>query len=173
MDETVIDDRQDRLVVSVLREIADRNDGQITAEEVVEEARRLPKDHPLHDAFEWDNRKAGHAYRVYQARLILNRHRSQIVVTSSSRVYAVKAPLFVHHPEKGSGYVSVNSLKLPNNEDLARAAVLSAYARASQALVNARALAQVLGCEKLIDGDIQNLQVSRRSISETENRPPA
>jgi hypothetical protein len=174
MDENVADDRQDSLVVEVLREIADRNDGQITAEEVVDVARRLPKDHPLYQAFEWSDKRAGHAYRVHQARLILNRHRTQIMVTSSSRVYAIKAPLFVHHPEKGkeSGYVSISRLKLPDSQDLARAAVVAAYSRAAAALANARALAQALGCEKMIEEDVERLHVSRRSISE-ENRPQA
>lgn len=39
--------------------------GQLTPALVVETAR--PKDHPLHDRFEWDNRVAGEAWRREQA----------------------------------------------------------------------------------------------------------
>lgn len=40
--------------------------GKISPSELVEAAR--PKKSPIHDAFEWDNLKAGEQYRLLQAR---------------------------------------------------------------------------------------------------------
>jgi len=39
--------------------------GVLSTESLVEDAR--PKNHPLHHRFEWDNRVAGHQYRLFQA----------------------------------------------------------------------------------------------------------
>ena len=44
--------------------------GTLEAEILVEESR--PKDAPLHEEFDWDNKKAGHKWRVHQARNIIN-----------------------------------------------------------------------------------------------------
>ena len=41
----------------------------ITADEVVELAK--DPDNPMHGYFEWDNQKAGHQYRLYQARKLI------------------------------------------------------------------------------------------------------
>ena len=43
--------------------------GALTPAAVVEAA--TPKTHPLHDRFEWDNRVAGHKYRLVQARMLI------------------------------------------------------------------------------------------------------
>ena len=45
--------------------------GALTPGNVVESAR--PEDSPLHDSFEWDNEKAGDAYRLVQARALIRR----------------------------------------------------------------------------------------------------
>jgi hypothetical protein len=50
--------------------LALRNDaGDILADAIVEAAK--PKTHPLHALFEWDNRAAGHQYRLHQARVLI------------------------------------------------------------------------------------------------------
>lgn len=46
-----------------------RQNGALEAEAVVDAAK--PKDHPLHDRFEWDNKKASHEYRLIQARHLI------------------------------------------------------------------------------------------------------
>lgn len=43
--------------------------GELTPQLVVDEAR--PKDAPLHDRFEWDNKVAGEAYRRVQAQQLI------------------------------------------------------------------------------------------------------
>ena len=52
-----------------LLKIADINGGSLEPERVVEAAKA--KSHPLHDFFEWDDKKAGHAHRVNQARSLI------------------------------------------------------------------------------------------------------
>lgn len=42
-----------------------REHGRLSPELTV--AAATPKDHPLHDRFEWNNREAGHQYRLIQA----------------------------------------------------------------------------------------------------------
>lgn len=46
-----------------------KRDGDVRASTVVDEAR--PKDSPIHDQFEWDNRVAGEQYRLAQARRLI------------------------------------------------------------------------------------------------------
>lgn len=52
-----------------LRKIARANGGILKPEIVVESAR--PKASPLHSRFEWDDGKAGDAYRLWQARQLI------------------------------------------------------------------------------------------------------
>lgn len=56
-------------IVRELRKLADQNDGLLTPETVVEAA-RSPKS-PLHQQFTWDDNKAAHEYRLWQARTLL------------------------------------------------------------------------------------------------------
>jgi len=57
-------------VNQVVNEIYKR-DGQVKPSTLVEEAR--PKSSPVHDAFEWDNKKASEEYRLLQARQWIRR----------------------------------------------------------------------------------------------------
>ena len=56
-------------VEQALAEIAREHDGILRPVDVVEAAR--PARHPLHSRFEWDDAKAGHAYRLWQARELI------------------------------------------------------------------------------------------------------
>ena len=53
----------------ILAKICKANQGILRPADIVEAAE--PTDHPLHDRFEWDNTKAGHEYRLWQAREII------------------------------------------------------------------------------------------------------
>jgi hypothetical protein len=53
------------VVRETIQSLYDTN-GQVVASQLVEAAR--PKSHPAHAAFEWDNKRAGDAYRLWQAR---------------------------------------------------------------------------------------------------------
>ena len=46
-------------------------DGDVKPSTLIAEAK--PKDSPIHNAFEWDNKKAGHEYRLIQARAWIRR----------------------------------------------------------------------------------------------------
>lgn len=56
-------------ILKELKRIATENDGVLMPETVVDEARRVSS--PLHSRFEWDNSKAGEAYRIWQARQLI------------------------------------------------------------------------------------------------------
>lgn len=49
--------------------IRERNNGELTPQSVVAEARN--PDHPLHDRFEWNDKIAGEKYRLAQARKLI------------------------------------------------------------------------------------------------------
>ena len=53
-------------VQTVVNEIYQR-DGEVRPSTLLEEAK--PKTSPAHNAFEWDNKKAGQSYRLMQARM--------------------------------------------------------------------------------------------------------
>lgn len=48
-----------------LDQLRKKNGGMLTSEQVL--AAATARNHVLHDAFEWDDKKAGHAYRLIQA----------------------------------------------------------------------------------------------------------
>lgn len=78
-------------VEAVLREIL-QDGGE--AEDVVRAA--TPKSHPLHDHFEWDNRVAGHAYRLEQARRLI---RGVVIPPDETRDYSLRAFVAVKKTE--------------------------------------------------------------------------
>lgn len=55
--------------IAELKRIADENGGILKPEIVVAEAR--PRTSPLHSRFTWDNTKAAHEYRLWQARQLI------------------------------------------------------------------------------------------------------
>jgi hypothetical protein len=55
--------------ISELKRIAAENGGLLKPETVVEEAR--PISSPLHNRFTWDNTKAAHEYRLWEARHLI------------------------------------------------------------------------------------------------------
>jgi len=56
-------------IVAELHRIADSNDGALLPELVVYSARKTTS--PLHSCFTWDNTKAAHQYRLWQARQLI------------------------------------------------------------------------------------------------------
>jgi len=75
-----------------------RRDGHLTPESVVTEAK--PKTSPLHDAFEWDDKTAGHKHRLTQAQHLIQTFRVKILPSTDDEVVTVRA--FVHEPERAS-----------------------------------------------------------------------
>lgn len=75
----------------VLQELHDKH-GAVTASGLVEAAK--PEDSPAHDAFEWDDEKAGAEYRLMQARRYI-----RVVKVE----YSGKRETLVHVPRVGGG----------------------------------------------------------------------
>lgn len=61
--------------------------GKITPEVIVREA--SDKSSPLHSYFEWDDEKAGHRWRVQQARILLNNIQVKVVSDGEERQISV------------------------------------------------------------------------------------
>lgn len=77
------------------------------------------KNHPLHNRFEWDDRKAGHEWRVHQARHLIGLARTVVVIHSVE----VSIPSYVEDPQD-FGYRRVDSFT--KDDDSARQVVLRA-----------------------------------------------
>jgi hypothetical protein len=73
--------------IAELERIAASEAGKLTAESIVDRARD-PKN-PLHDRFEWNDERAGHEYRLEQARSLI-RHVKVIYTTPEERTIRVR-----------------------------------------------------------------------------------
>lgn len=123
-----------------LEKIAAKNGGRLTPDDVLNEAKKAGS--PLHDAFEWDNTKAGHMYRITQARTLIRSVRIDVVTTT--KVLNVVA--YMRDPDAENdeqGYVSVP--KLIGDSDRAHAALATEYARLRAIFQRVRDLAEALG----------------------------
>lgn len=62
--------------------------GELTPQIVVDEAR--PKDAPLHDRFEWDNKIAGEKYRIVQAQQLIRSVQIEFVSSATGERHFVR-----------------------------------------------------------------------------------
>jgi hypothetical protein len=123
-----------------LQRLANEGGGRLTADVVVASARSAKS--PIHDQFEWDDKKAGRAHRLYQARQLIRSVKLNVSVEERSFVI----PAYVRDPSAEAneqGYVATP--KLRTDADAARDAVAAEFMRASNALRRARTLARYLG----------------------------
>lgn len=133
-------------VTKALRDIADAHNGRLTPELVVEAAKS--KTSPLHEHFTWDVKKAASERWIEQARSLIR----SVKVEVSTTQFTVKAPAYIRDPVAAGdvqGYVSLARLR--TDEDVARDAVISEFARASAALSRAKAVALALNIEHEIE----------------------
>ena len=150
---------------AALAELEKENDGRLAPEDVVDAAE--PEDHPLHCHFEWDDGKAGRAYRIDQARRLI----ASITVTVTTSTTTLVAPYYVRDPSAGNreqGYRSVQSLR--SDEDMARAAVLSEFDRVRDALVRAQSVAAALDMYNEISALIDQVVGLRQRLAPPEAR---
>jgi hypothetical protein len=105
-----------RQILDNLRE----KEGCIRPESVV----KLAKDpkHPMHKLFEWDDKKAGCQYRVYQARLLINRITIDMIDVSAD-AYELFVPVTTTGSRK-RGYYSVNEIM--NNDEMRKQVLMQA-----------------------------------------------
>lgn len=97
---------QNEVVVAALQELLLQDPERKLRAEAVVEAAANPLS-PLHAYFEWDDRKAGHEYRLWQARTLLCR----VEVVNPEAMEQKPVPVFVSLMEdrvqKGGGYRAV------------------------------------------------------------------
>lgn len=113
--------------------------GTLTPEVVVDAAK--DPDSILHEYFEWDNKVAGAAYRIEQARALIRRVKVEVV----TETVTVRAPAYVRDPRvprKETGYVSLK--RVSHDEDLSRKACLREFEAAGAHLKRARDIAAAL-----------------------------
>ncbi len=135
-------------------------DGTITPQTVLDDAQDPAS--PLHEHFEWDDTKAAQAYRLDQARQLIRSVR--LVITNTESV--VRTVAYVRDPNRAAhdpGYV--NTFRLRQSPDDARAALMAELARADAAMQRARAVARSLGLESEID----TVRASLNAIREAAN----
>jgi hypothetical protein len=145
-----------RVAVAALRAI-EKKGGRLTPDEVVAAA-RSPK-HPLHSYFEWDDKVAGPLYRREQARELLAEVRYEVTnLNLSAAIQYVRDPSADSHTQ---GYVS--TVNLANDEEQARAAVISELERVLACLRRARDVASAVNVEL----DVLDLMRRTESLSMT------
>lgn len=137
-----------------INEIAARNDGKLTAEQVYEDAK--DPDSPLHGYFTWDLLAAARAHGLDVARRLI---RGVLVVYKEERS-TIRAPAYVRDPEMASdrqGYVSIARLR--NDEDLSRAALVNEFSRAAGALRRAREIAAALSMKEQMQSMLEQIEL--------------
>jgi hypothetical protein len=109
----------------------------------------------LHHLFEWDNSKAGNAYRVDQARQIITSVKINIVTESRT----ISAVSYVRDPRLSNdqqGYISVAKLK--TDKDLAKDSIRYEFQRAYAHLHRAKTHAEILGMEDEVSALLNTLE---------------
>lgn len=132
-------------VVQRLRELENQF-GEITPNIVLRDARK--KSSPLHEHFEWNNQKAGHAYRVEQARVLIR----SVRVIIHDQTHEIRAIAYVRNPDcdpTHQGYVSTVRVRGNKSKSLRIVARELGYARA--ALQRAYNVAESLDMKKELE----------------------
>lgn len=121
--------------------LADRHNGELTPEIVVEAARDPGS--PLHSYFDWNNDTAAHKFRLEQGRRLIRVHRYEITYENM----VLRTPVYVRNPDKSGneqGYISIGRLR--TDEDMARDALYAEFKRVRAHLKRAMTLAAILNC---------------------------
>jgi len=91
-----------QIIGSTINTLRD-TDGHITPVQIVDSAKS--RDSPLHEFFEWSNRKAGKEFRLQQARDLIS-HIVEIVVVEGEKVEQ-RSFFAVSIPRQGNVYVTI------------------------------------------------------------------
>jgi hypothetical protein len=127
--------------------------GRVSAEKLVDAA--SDRRHPLHNDFTWDNTKAGHQYRLHEARAIIVSIRFAIndVSKAISTAY-VRDPNAARNTQ---GYIAVSRLR--SERDAAREALMNEETRLQSQLERMRELAAALDLVDELDAIIESVMV--------------
>jgi len=139
-----MNDADREAVKKALYELSERNNGRLTAEMVVDDAKDNPES-PFYKYFEWDESEAARAHWIDRARDLIRTVRIEVV----SKTLTYQVPAYVRDPEaepSAQGYVAVQTLKRePAN---AVATITHEYAQADGYLARAERLAAFLQVEE-------------------------
>jgi hypothetical protein len=92
-------------IVEELEKIRQKNDGYLRPEDVIKEAQNIKN--ILHSHFEWDNKKAGQEYRLWQARQLI----SVCVVTIGNKTEPIRAYVsLTTDRHNGNGYRAMTEI---------------------------------------------------------------
>lgn len=146
-----------------LRELEQEN-GRLLPLDVVNAAR--DPDSPLHSHFEWNDSDAAEKYRLMQARTLIRSVRIEITV----RDVPLSCVGYIRDPEADANEAGYrNIVKLRDEEDVARAAIVDEMKRVSNAIRRAKIVAAVLG---LIDDIEQIDRLARDVVARVEPSTP-
>jgi hypothetical protein len=153
--------------IRILQEIEAAH-GKVSAELVVEAAR--DPEHPWHDRIDWDDLTAGQHWRLMQARALIRSVRYER--RTETRIIA--APAYVRDPDAAANeqsYVSVASLR--NDQDRARAALISEFSRVASALRRAREIADALSLEDEVRAMLNQVEGLTAILRQQNHAPDA
>jgi hypothetical protein len=155
------------LDAKVLRDI-EKKHGHVTPDAVVADAKSTR--HPWHNRFTWDDKIAGHRYRIGQARDQIRIVRIQIV----DEQVIHRGPAWVRDPTMPAatqGYVHVAQIR--STQTLASEAMLAEFERVAHALKRAAAVAGTLGLSSEIEAMIVSIDgLAARVASRRRPNPP-
>ena len=109
----------------------------------------------LHGYFEWDDRKAGHSFRLQQARHLITSVKVNII-TDTKMISAVSYVRDPRLPSDQQGYISVGTLK--TDKDLAKESIKYEFHRAYAHLHRAKTHAEILGMEDQVSALLNTLE---------------
>lgn len=132
-------------VIERMRQLENEN-GKLTTQAVIEDAK--DENSPLHGYFEWDDAAAAEKWRTEQARRLIREVRLVIHKSETN----VRQVAYVRDPSRSSdesGYVS--TVRLRDDKDRSRDALIAELDRASAALARAYDVADALGLSSEVE----------------------
>jgi len=147
-----------------LAELYTAGGGRLTPAAVVADAAK--RNSPLHDYFEWDDKKAAHAHRIDQARALI----VSVRVSYHTPTRTVVSVAYVHDPNAELGEQGYRALdQIRTDEDEARALLVQEFGRVAALLERAREIAAALDATEEIDALLRSVVGMR----ERHMQPPA
>lgn len=143
-----------------LQKLSTKRGGKVTPDELVKEARN-PKS-VFHREFTWDNTKAGHLWRLQEARELIDSVTYYTEVTK----YHAELKVYVRDPRCApteQGYVETAVLR--DQKDYARQALIYECKQALALMRRVREVALALGLEDEVDGILGQLAALHKAVA--------
>lgn len=135
------------------------NAGRLTPEAVVKEARKDTS--PLHQYFEWDDRKAAYTARLETARRLI----TEVRLHEVDRSYTLKSVMYVRDPRLESseqGYISI--VEARDDANLSRQILQQEIRRVESMITRAREVADALQLDDEFERVLESLSRLRAKL---------